>query len=229
MAQGLSSPELKAGNDRADELASRGAAVHQLSDAISTLVHIVDARTWLIQKRLLAIVKIALERHEKIPREPIPKANALDKDIEECGHIVVQSDDGWHDCMACGQRWHKRDRRKIIGMGHCQANQLWGHVGVDPDVPKLVKRGSGIVWAGHMLHRTHVMAWKRGLVICMRCGSLSQGKRVGHLCEECPGRPRSSWGKGCLKAFREGGHPICLLYTSPSPRDKRQSRMPSSA
>ena len=24
-------------------------------------------------------------------------------------------------------------------------------------------------------------------------------------------------------------YPICLLYTSPSPRDKRQSRMPSSA
>ena len=24
-------------------------------------------------------------------------------------------------------------------------------------------------------------------------------------------------------------HGICLLYTSPSPRDKRQSRMPSSA
>ena len=27
----------------------------------------------------------------------------------------------------------------------------------------------------------------------------------------------------------EGGHGSCLLYTSPSPRDKRQSRMPSSA
>ena len=27
----------------------------------------------------------------------------------------------------------------------------------------------------------------------------------------------------------EGGFLICLLYTSPSPRDKRQSRMPSSA
>ena len=26
-----------------------------------------------------------------------------------------------------------------------------------------------------------------------------------------------------------GGHINCLLYTSPSPRDKRQSRMPSSA
>ena len=28
---------------------------------------------------------------------------------------------------------------------------------------------------------------------------------------------------------REGGPIDCLLYTSPSPRDKRQSRMPSSA
>ena len=27
----------------------------------------------------------------------------------------------------------------------------------------------------------------------------------------------------------EGSHYVCLLYTSPSPRDKRQSRMPSSA
>ena len=29
--------------------------------------------------------------------------------------------------------------------------------------------------------------------------------------------------------LEEGLHFICLLYTSPSPRDKRQSRMPSSA
>ena len=31
----------------------------------------------------------------------------------------------------------------------------------------------------------------------------------------------------CGKMF--DGSSICLLYTSPSPRDKRQSRMPSSA
>ena len=29
--------------------------------------------------------------------------------------------------------------------------------------------------------------------------------------------------------FAEGQRRYCLLYTSPSPRDKRQSRMPSSA
>ena len=34
-----------------------------------------------------------------------------------------------------------------------------------------------------------------------------------------------------VEKIKTAGHeiPICLLYTSPSPRDKRQSRMPSSA
>ena len=36
----------------------------------------------------------------------------------------------------------------------------------------------------------------------------------------------------CNKGYNEKRDPkfiVCLLYTSPSPRDKRQSRMPSSA
>ena len=32
-----------------------------------------------------------------------------------------------------------------------------------------------------------------------------------------------------MEVSRIPHHSICLLYTSPSPRDKRQSRMPSSA
>ena len=32
-----------------------------------------------------------------------------------------------------------------------------------------------------------------------------------------------------VASIKGGTIPICLLYTSPSPRDKRQSRMPSSA
>ena len=35
--------------------------------------------------------------------------------------------------------------------------------------------------------------------------------------------------KVLIKSPAKGGVDICLLYTSPSPRDKRQSRMPSSA
>ena len=34
---------------------------------------------------------------------------------------------------------------------------------------------------------------------------------------------------GVLDGVIEGNVETCLLYTSPSPRDKRQSRMPSSA
>ena len=35
--------------------------------------------------------------------------------------------------------------------------------------------------------------------------------------------------KGCHEVQNIGAVETCLLYTSPSPRDKRQSRMPSSA
>ena len=36
-------------------------------------------------------------------------------------------------------------------------------------------------------------------------------------------------GKAFVSLFAKRGVETCLLYTSPSPRDKRQSRMPSSA
>ena len=34
---------------------------------------------------------------------------------------------------------------------------------------------------------------------------------------------------GTMSPYQHGEVYVCLLYTSPSPRDKRQSRMPSSA
>ena len=36
-------------------------------------------------------------------------------------------------------------------------------------------------------------------------------------------------GAGVGSGFEDAEYVSCLLYTSPSPRDKRQSRMPSSA
>ena len=47
-------------------------------------------------------------------------------------------------------------------------------------------------------------------------------ERDGLFCEKIFG-PTRDWECYCGKYKR------CLLYTSPSPRDKRQSRMPSSA
>ena len=38
---------------------------------------------------------------------------------------------------------------------------------------------------------------------------------------------KTGWLASCVAALLAFG--LCLLYTSPSPRDKRQSRMPSSA
>ena len=42
-------------------------------------------------------------------------------------------------------------------------------------------------------------------------------------------RERYGSGTGAIGESYESGRRVCLLYTSPSPRDKRQSRMPSSA
>ena len=59
-------------------------------------------------------------------------------------------------------------------------------------------------------------------------------RRLGRECAQKPGTLNSRVSKGAttrLQPCREPARlqPRCLLYTSPSPRDKRQSRMPSSA
>ena len=51
----------------------------------------------------------------------------------------------------------------------------------------------------------------------MQKGSVNKVVLIGHL----GGNPESR--------FTPSGAAVCLLYTSPSPRDKRLSRMPSSA
>ena len=66
--------------------------------------------------------------------------------------------------------------------------------------------------------------------------------RIIHLCEKL-GNPqdkieaisivgtngKNSTIQACYSILKEAGIKCCLLYTSPSPRDVRSSRMPSSA
>ena len=57
--------------------------------------------------------------------------------------------------------------------------------------------------------------------------------RNGLACQVMDRRPERVAGTGQPDVLGDSGFPdgveLCLLYTSPSPRDKRQSRMPSSA
>ena len=54
----------------------------------------------------------------------------------------------------------------------------------------------------------------------------SAGDTIMYLWHDVPGLQK--FGSYTGNANADGVY-VCLLYTSPSPRDKRQSRMPSSA
>ena len=75
---------------------------------------------------------------------------------------------------------------------------------------------------GHTSQRCKVVA---------KCPDCEKDKHEGQcegprLCSNCNG-PHASSAKDCLVWQKE--KEICLLYTSPSPRDQLSSRMPSSA
>ena len=55
------------------------------------------------------------------------------------------------------------------------------------------------------------------IINLLASANIMEGEKVAKKCTAC-------------HVFVDGGNnKVCLLYTSPSPRDKRQSRMPSSA
>ena len=59
---------------------------------------------------------------------------------------------------------------------------------------------------------------------CVGCVGCCDNCKSSSVCDECLSQQGSCCEYGCAGQCRS-----CLLYTSPSPRDKRQSRMPSSA
>ena len=75
----------------------------------------------------------------------------------------------------------------------------------------------------------HVNQWAKKAVLL--------GFRLQDMAEQSGGPQGSNWWDKVDSKFKEWGEAqwkaanfrACLLYTSPSPRDKRQSRMPSSA
>ena len=63
------------------------------------------------------------------------------------------------------------------------------------------------------------------VIFCFICGC----KNSEHQQAEKPQQPIEKWKKGSVFNADSAYKYICLLYTSPSPRDGLLSRMPSSA
>ena len=136
-----------------------------------------------------------------------PYHSRLDKALEELGHDIIKEKQHTM-CGRCGQTWDDRHRSEVLQMGTCPGPGKWGRIENCPDNPTIANRGSCILWKGHKLHKTHVVAWKRGLIMCIRCGSYAQGARVRYLIDECPRRANTAAKAAALKAFRKGNHPL---------------------
>ena len=160
-------------------------------------------------------------KHEKL--QPMARINQLNSRLEECGHHLEENQGGWYSCLQCGQSWHLKHRHFIIAQGQCPGPKIWETIpsGMYPDIPKRVVLGSELVWAGQKIHQTHNTCWKQGLVICMRCGCLSQGTRIVGLVRKCRGRTGDNNSRIRLRRFRCGMHPVHKgkwpLYAGASP------------
>ena len=167
-----------------------------------------DARAWRIQKRLLHISLQMSDGHHNSPKEkkPVPHTSPLNVALANLDHDIITGNDGWQECTKCCQRWHMRQRRSIIERGKCPGIPVWDP-GPIPEIPRLAPKGSELVYGSKIVHRSHRIAYNRGLVICLKCGALSHGTRVVHLNEVCFGKPRGAWARGCLRNFRQGRHP----------------------
>ena len=123
--------------------------------------------------------------------------------------------------------WIERGRRAMDSGDLEQARQILEQAAA------LDKDGEqGLIW----LLRLEIAEGKQDSVL----GQLSNLKRKGSsgldydylfgmaMAAKC-GKDMANGGSSSLQYFLEDSRTTCLLYTSPSPRDRTRSRMPSSA
>ena len=104
---------------------------------------------------------------------------------------------------------------------------------VEARLRRVVHTPRGASRGGGVLLRTELAAQNEGLAReneVLRT-QLAQSEEKRRECEAQLAELRAQRESGEEQALNEGATETkaCLLYTSPSPRDKRQSRMPSSA
>ena len=101
---------------------------------------------------------------------------------------------------------------------------------VDRAVPMLVRGlemvGEVLIELATRMETHHLHAETDAEDRQIRCGILESVEQFDFECLPIRGDERRG---GMDRLVESGGVRICLLYTSPSPRDQRGSRMPSSA
>ena len=214
----------KEGNDRADYYADLGATLNAVSRHDVKVTELQDARAWLMQERLLAIVR------NRIMLNPTPKRNVLydqdviahvrdnlDNQLERQEHRLIHFG---HKtlCGCCQQVWHRQSRREILAEGPCPGPELaWGSgLNINPDIPSRLEVGAYPRYGRRPLHVSHNLSYIRGIVYCRTCGCYTSSQRVAKLAEPCRMKPRSATGAWQLRRMKDGLHPLGDAHRWPS-------------
>ena len=80
----------------------------------------------------------------------------------------------------------------MLTYGPCNKDQWGPRPPLRQDIPWSVPRGNILLWQGQLLHNTHHLAWKSGIVFCKRCAMYSE-LRVKGLCYECNVKPTKDY------------------------------------
>jgi hypothetical protein len=205
----------RVGNDLADHWAGHGALIDQIPDTTKNIVNTIDATAWTIQKRLITICMNYLEHEKYTPKEPKPRQGSiLDTSIEAHGHTIMYTP-GTNSkesiCGECGQTWTKNTRQEML---HQCPGTIWGTPPQDIEAPWRPYHSKGIIYKGKRLHRTHKLAWIRGIMYCTVCGSYTITK-VGSLARQCR-MTRSTNGKRVMTDINNGTCP-CKHVVWPLP------------
>ena len=203
------------GNNRADELAKLGAQLNEVSFRDACMLERVDSRAWLMQERLLAIVK------NRIKLNPTPRRNivydessgkaaitTLNTQLQQLSHKLIQI--GHRTlCGCCQQVWHSSTKREIIEQGQCPGPQVWGPgIQVNPDIPSRLDADHYPVFGRRRLHASHALSYLKGFVFCRKCGCHTTSQRVAKLAEPCRMKPVGPTGRRQLTRMLSGQHPI---------------------
>ena len=193
------------GNSWADHYAGEAAKHAQLPDTEVNIVGYIDAMTWLVQTRLLAIARSFTKQPKDLfsmvtAEAGITRTSKMFK-LQEAGHSIIKQGRRYH-CCECLQEWTVHTQDKVLALGACigtpQIRMDWD----TPARPLMAERSRTLSFAGGIIHRSHHIAWYRGVTICLRCGYYATNKVVRQLGKPCTLNQVAYYGKRNLANFK---------------------------